>query len=133
MPAFMIMRLALKLFLCHLHLIVSVIPQLSYFFSLFCSGNRYFPFVSRMFSPKHLFVIYQNYALFLFSDVPSRTVLTAAMMRITMLRYYTVTKMFDSESWWQLSCRVLLEASSRFMTLIVCICVLNPFLSDFLC
>jgi hypothetical protein len=50
-----------------------------------------------------------------------------------MLRYYTVTKMFDSESWWQLSCRVLLEASSRFMTLIVCICVLNPFLSDFLC
>ncbi|KAL6238186.1 hypothetical protein BDW75DRAFT_41159 [Aspergillus navahoensis] len=43
------------------------------------------------------------------------------MMRITMLRYYTVTKMFDSESWRQLSCRVLLEASSRFMTLIVLI------------
>ncbi|KAL2832809.1 hypothetical protein BJY01DRAFT_225662 [Aspergillus pseudoustus] len=115
MPAFMIMRIAVKLLAIpsvYSHLIVSVSSACHTFpFSALGTGlppppDSQVPSSSL----KHLFM-YPSYALFSFpfSDVPSRTVLTAAMMRITMSRYYTVTKMFNSESWRQLSCRVVLR------------------------
>lgn len=85
----MIMRLAVKLLATlalSIYIWLSRSPNL--LFPFCCFGNWYFPFLSCKFSLKHTFDFIWKYALFvLLSDVSSRTVLTTAMMRITMSRY----------------------------------------------